>query len=260
MIFVIRPFLVLVLVSWSTVSSHADDSKFDYVRDIKPILKSRCYACHGALKQEAELRLDTGSLIRRGGVNGAPIAVNAEEKSLLLARVSAKDESERMPPEGEPLSAAQIDLLQAWVAQGATSPSDEQPEEDSRRHWAFQIPVRPAVPLSSNSFESNKSGLNPIDAFLMQNRQAAGVQPMPQADRATLLRRLYIDLIGLPPTADELQKFMSDKSEAAYETVVDELLESPQHGERWLELRYLGHVTAAASGQLIAISFGVRQR
>ncbi len=223
----------LVLVTWASMTNRAADKSVNYVRDIKPILKSRCYACHGALKQEAELRLDTGSLIRWGGTSGPPIAMKADESSLLLARISAKDASERMPPEGEPLSTAQIELLRAWIAQGATSPSDEQPDEDTRRHWAFQVPVRPAVPLSSNSFESNKSGLNPIDAFLMKNRQAVGVQPMPQADRATLLRRLYIDLIGLPPTADELQKFMSDKSEASYETVVDELLESPQHGERW---------------------------
>ncbi|HUP78777.1 MAG TPA: DUF1553 domain-containing protein [Pirellula sp.] len=223
----------LVLVFGAALTGHADHTDVDYVRDIKPILKARCYACHGALKQEAELRLDTGSLILRGGTSGPPIAVKAEEKSLLLARVSATDASQRMPPDGEPLAAAQIDLLRVWVAQGATSPSDELPEEDTRRHWAFQVPTRPAIPLNSSSLESNTSGFNPIDAFLMDNRQAVGVQPMPQADRATLLRRLYIDLIGLPPTADELQRFISDASEAAYETVVDALLESPQHGERW---------------------------
>ncbi len=209
----------------------ADDSKIDYVRDVKPILKARCYACHGALKQEAELRLDSGALIRLGGTSGSLVGENADQTNLLLERVSTDDDSERMPPEGEQLSAAQIDLLRKWIEQGGMSPEDEVPEEDTRRHWAFQVPKRPVVP--SNSFQSNAIVFNPIDAFLMDNRQKAGVRPMRQADRATLLRRLYIDLIGLPPTADEIEKFMCDDSNDAYETVVDQLLASPQHGERW---------------------------
>lgn len=211
----------------------ADDTKLDYVRDIKPILKSRCYACHGALKQEGELRLDSAASIRNGGTSGSLLAEDAVEKSPLIKRVLAAEESERMPPEGERLSAPQIELLRRWVAQGAESPSDERPEEDPRQHWAFQLPVRPAVPMSSNSIESNPGGFNPIDAFLMDKWQKAGIQPMPQADRATLLRRLYIDLVGLPPTATELEQFIRDETEDAYETVVDELLASPQHGERW---------------------------
>ena len=225
--------LAFVLVVGIATSSIANESRVDYTRDIKPILRARCYACHGALKQEADLRLDTGTLIRQGGSTRTAVTIETANASLLIERVSAEDESERMPPDGSPLSAEQIDLLRAWIAQGAVSPNDELPEEDARRHWAFQAPVRPALSVLVDSFDSIKNGFNPIDAFLDEERIAAGVQPMPPTDRATLLRRLTLDLIGLPPTADELQNFLSNESEWAYETVVDELLESPQHGERW---------------------------
>lgn len=225
--------LAFVLVVGIATSSIANESRVDYTRDIKPILRARCYACHGALKQEADLRLDTGTLIRQGGSTRTVVTIETANASLLIERVSAEDESERMPPDGSPLSAEQIDLLRTWIAQGAVSPNDELPEEDARRHWAFQAPVRPALPVLVDSFDSIKNGFNPIDAFLDEERIAAGVQPMPPTERATLLRRLTLDLIGLPPTADELQNFLSNESEWAYETVVDELLESPQHGERW---------------------------
>lgn len=234
MIFRIAVFLLtFFLVVGIATSSIANESRVDYTRDIKPILRARCYACHGALKQEADLRLDTGILIRKGGSTRTAVTIEPANASLLIERVSAEDESERMPPDGSPLSAAQIDLLRAWIAQGAVSPSDELPEEDARRHWAFQAPVRPALPVLIESFDSIRNGRNPIDAFLEEERIAAGVQPMQSTDRAALLRRLTLDLIGLPPTADELQNFLNDESESAYDAVVDELLESPQHGERW---------------------------
>jgi len=225
--------LAFVLVVGIATSGIANDSRVDYTRDIKPMLKARCYSCHGALKQEADLRLDTGTWIRKGSSTRSAITTEPAHASVLMERVSAKDESERMPPDGQPLSAAQIDLLRAWIAQGATSPIEELSEEDTRRHWAFQVPVRPAVPVVLDSIDSIRNGFNPIDAFLAEERIAAGVQPMPTTDGATLFRRLTLDLIGIPPTADELQNFLGDESERAYETVVDKLLESPQHGERW---------------------------
>ena len=132
-----------VLVVGIAASSIANESTVDYTRDIKPILKARCYACHGALKQEADLRLDSGTLIRKGGQTRTAITIEPANASLLIERVSAEVESERMPPDGSPLATAQIALLRAWIAQGATSPNDELPEEDTRRHWAFQAPLRP---------------------------------------------------------------------------------------------------------------------
>ena len=115
----------------------------DYLRDVKPILQQRCYACHGALKQEAGLRLDTGDSIRHGGDNGSATRSEAAETALMIHRITATDDSERMPPEGEPLTTEQIEILKHWISQGATSPENELPEPDPDQHWAFQQPQRP---------------------------------------------------------------------------------------------------------------------
>ena len=117
----------------------------DYLRDIKPVLKARCYGCHGALKQKSGLRLDTGALIRKGGDSGSATA-GPVDKSVLFERLTDSDEDLRMPPEGKPLTADELRKIKAWLAGGARSPKDEQPEEDPRAHWAFRKPVRPAVP------------------------------------------------------------------------------------------------------------------
>ena len=234
---VVHSLLTLSIALCLMSSAVADESDVDYVRDIKPILKARCYACHGTLKQESELRLDSGALIRQGGASGSLAGENKAD-SLLLDRVSSADDSERMPPEGERLTKSQIELLRKWLELGALSPSDEEPEEDIRRHWAFQALSRPAIPQSADmsvawDHLSGADVANPIDAFLADKWQKTGVHPMPPADRATLLRRLYVDLIGLPPTAEELQAFLLNDSTGAYEAVADRLLDSPQHGERW---------------------------
>ncbi len=226
--------LMAIATSLGSVACvYGEDASLDYVRDIKPLLKARCYACHGALKQEADLRLDTGALVRQGGASGSLVVRSTKEESLLLQRVSTPDDLLRMPPEGGRLTEVEIDLLQRWIAQGAISPSDELPEDDANHHWAFQLPKRPIIPVPVSEIEANQVVVNPIDAFLLQRRHEAGVPAMRPADRATLLRRLYIDLIGLPPSAAELEAFLADNSEQAYVAVVERLLESPQHGERW---------------------------
>jgi hypothetical protein len=201
----------------------------DYATSIKPLLAQRCYACHGALKQKAGLRLDTGTAIRRGGDSGPVVDPAKVDASLLIERVTAVDPAERMPPEGEPLTAEQIQILKDWVRGGATSPENEQPEPDPRAHWAFRTPVRPAVPAVKLADRVR----NPIDNFVLLELERRGLSPNPSADKATLLRRVTFDLIGLPPTRDELHAFLADDSPDAYEKVVDRLLASPQHGERW---------------------------
>src|SRR5688500_13343298 len=118
----------------------------DYLRDVKPILRERCYACHGALKQKAKLRLDTAASAAEGGRTGPAIKPGDAAASLLLARVGDTDDRSRMPPEGKPLTAEQIALLKAWIEQGAKAPKDEQPEADPAKHWAFQPVRRPVVP------------------------------------------------------------------------------------------------------------------
>ena len=136
--------LLFLLASRSVVS--ADDATVDYARDVKSIFRERCYACHGALKQEGGLRLDTGSLAKTGGDNGAAIVPGDVFHSPLIDRISASNDSVRMPPEGKPLTDDQISVLTRWVHSGAVSPENEQPEQDPRKHWAFQKPVRPEVP------------------------------------------------------------------------------------------------------------------
>ena len=118
----------------------------DYLTRIKPVLRERCFACHGAVKQEGGLRLDTAALAIKGGDSGAVIQPGDADASLLLQRITAEDESQRMPPEGEPLKPDQIAALRGWIAQNAPAPADEEPERDPREHWAFKTPVRPALP------------------------------------------------------------------------------------------------------------------
>src|SRR5262249_872267 len=125
----------------------------------KPILKERCYACHAAVKQKGQLRLDTAAFVRKGGRHGPAVVPGKPTDSLLVQRVTEADESARMPSEGKPLTDKQVALLKAWIEQGAAAAPDEKPEEDPRKHWAFVEPVRPAVPAAAPSG-------NPIDAFL----------------------------------------------------------------------------------------------
>jgi hypothetical protein len=201
----------------------------DYEREVKPILQARCYSCHGALKQESGLRLDTGTLIRKGGDSGPAAVAEDGGTSLLLKRIGESDDSLRMPPEGEPLSAEQIRVIERWIAQGAVSPQDEQQEEDPRSHWAFQKIVRPPVPHIGNSQWVG----NPIDVFIVAQQESRGLAPLESTKKHVLLRRVYLDLIGVPPTREELLAFLADASPSAYEAVVDRLLNDARYGERW---------------------------
>ena len=207
----------------------AADEPVDYAADIKPIFQSRCFACHGALKQEGNLRLDTGEAIRAGGDSGPAVLPAKPDESYLVERISAEDESDRMPPEGEPLSDEQIALISTWIRQGAGSPADEQPEPDPRDHWAFQAPVRPNVPTPVDAAWAG----HPIDAFIASVHEQHGLRGSDPAVPEVLLRRVYLDVIGLPPTRSELSSFLDDPSEEAYRSVVEDLLGRVQHGERW---------------------------
>ena len=206
-------------------------SSNDYVARVKPLLQTRCYACHGSLKQKAGLRLDTVAWMLRGGDSGPILVKGGTEESPLLDRVSADDAAERMPPEheGEPLTSDQVTLLRDWIAAGAPAPSDEKPEADPRDHWAFRPIVRPPVPRVLRTGYV----INPIDAFIARGHERLGLAPNPEATRPELLRRLSLDLIGLPPSNDDLTAFMSDDSPDWYERAVDRLLDDPRHGERW---------------------------
>lgn len=232
----IRLAIVVAAIGWSASSvsaqeSPAPEASVDYSSKIKPLLRARCYACHGALKQEADLRLDTAASILQGGESGPAIKASDPAGSLLLARVSEADPAMRMPPEheGEALTAEQIALLRQWIAAGAAGQADEKPEEDPRNHWAFQSVQRPTVPEVRNQAWVK----SPIDAFVAQRHEQFELAPAIEAPRAILLRRLSLDLIGLPPTPAEIAAFENDQADGWYERAVDRLLDDPRHGERW---------------------------
>ena len=204
----------------------AQPADVDYMRHVKPILAGSCYTCHGAIKQKGGLRLDTVTSMKTGGDNG-----NALADGRLLKHVLGEKGFKRMPPpdDGEALKPAQIAILKQWIEQGAIGPKEEKPEADPRDHWSFRSPVRPDVPKAKNAAWVR----NPVDAFIAAEHEKRGLTPQGQAEKGVLLRRVYVDLIGLPPTRDEMQAFLADNSPDAYEKVVDRLLASPHYGERW---------------------------
>ncbi len=208
------------------------EEPIDYARQIKPLLATRCYACHGALKQQGSLRLDTAAAALAGGDSGAAITPGKSAESELVLRISETDVDLRMPPEGEgsPLNAEEIALISAWIAQGAQAPENELPEPDPREHWAFQAPLRPVLPLADSPAAAEA---NPIDRLLAVDLSRHKLVPAPAAEKRILLRRVYLDLVGLPPTAQETEDFLADTTPDAFEKVVNKLLESPQYGERW---------------------------
>ena len=220
--------LVLTVILLPLGAHAAANTAVDYSAQIKPLLRERCFACHGVLKQEGGLRLDTARDMLDGGDSGPAILAGEAERSLLYERISSDDDDYRMPPEGAALTRQQQDLIRTWIAGGADHPEDEQREPDVHQHWAFQPPVAAAPPTLADT-----GNANPIDAFLAAAQQASGVTPVPRAQRSLLLRRLYLDLIGLPPTAEQLRDFESDARPDAYARQVDRLLADPRYGERW---------------------------
>lgn len=218
----------------------AADAAPDYARDVKPLLTRKCYACHGALKQNGGLRLDTRGVMLTGGDSGAAVVPHSAEKSLLLSAVRGDGDIEQMPLESEPLEPAEIAILERWVAAGASGPDEPLPP-DPRKYWSFQPLMRPQVPTPKNATAKNSTtALHPIDALLAVEQEKRGVTTAPEADPRTLVRRLYLDLIGLPPKPEEVEAFVkaygsakSTQREQAYLAVVDKLLASPQYAERW---------------------------
>lgn len=221
-------FFCTAVVIALTASAIVAAEPVNYLRDIKPILHERCFACHGALQQKSQLRLDTGALMLQGGEGGPAVVAGKPDRSPLIERVIATDDAVRMPPIGKPLTPEEVDKLRSWIEQGAVSPADEQPEDDPREHWSFQPPVRklPTLP-------DGVAVTNPIDAFLAADHHERQFTARPMMEKSLLLRRVTLDLIGVPPTRDELHAFLADDSATAYVTVVDRLLKDPRHGERW---------------------------
>ncbi len=208
----------------------------DFKRDVYPLLKQRCFECHAGEFPDSGYRLDVRSELL-GHSTGHALAVpgNSHNNPLLQALTSNSD-TQRMPPEGDPLSEKQVAMIRAWIDQGLVWDDKLLPEPKvESEHWAFQRVERPAVP----QVNGNKS-TNPVDAFLAQQRQEQGLVSSPPADRRTQIRRLYLNTLGLPPTPEETEQFLSDTSPDAYAALVDRVLASPHAAERtarmWLDL------------------------
>lgn len=210
------------------------DRHIRYLQDIKPILSDRCYACHGPdeATREADLRFD----LRDSAVDYGAIVPGEPDESLLIERISSTDPDLQMPPPDPnrpALTPTEIEKLRAWIAAGAPY----------QQHWAFVPPQRPDVPTVNNS----GWGANPIDAFIAAAHETHGLNPAPQANRRTLIRRLSFDLRGLPPTPEEVEAFLKNRASNAYPDLVDRLLASPQFGER-MAVHWLDVVRYADSG------------
>jgi hypothetical protein len=202
----------------------------DFDRDVKPIFAKHCYSCHGPDKQRYGLRLDRKADALKGGDSGPAVVAGKSGESLLLHLVSGKDTDRVMPPKGDPLTVDQIATLKAWIDQGAKWPDDDSATTNPVDWWSLRPVQTPAVPQVHNPEFRVR---NPIDAFVLAKVAEKGLKPSPEAGRRTLIRRLCFDLLGLPPTFEEVEAFVNDPAPDAYEKLVDRLLASPHHGERW---------------------------
>ena len=200
----------------------------DFQRDIQPIFLKRCAACHGERMQKSGFRVDRREPFMRGGDSGTPpVVAGKSAESRIIQLVSGADSGLVMPPKGDRLSPEQIQLLRWWIDQGAPWPEEVQAPRP--RHWAYAKPVRPEMPAIAD----RQWPINEIDFFVLARLEKEGLKPSAAADRARLIRRVSLDLTGLPPTPDEVESFLADFSAAAFEKVVDRLLASPDYGVRW---------------------------
>jgi hypothetical protein len=240
-----RRLIAASIACCSGASLRGDEAGVSFNLDVRPILSQRCYACHGPSGEEGLVRFDRRDEL----IESRAIVPGRPEDGELLRRVTSTDADQRMPPKGDPLTAAQVDALRRWIAAGG----------DFEKHWAFVPPTAAPLPKVQNSAWVR----NPIDRFVLAKLEAAGLRPAPEADPRTLIRRLTFDLTGLPPTPEEVETFVSEFSpsprlpvsrslaelektgrggdgQTAYEALVDRLLKSPHYGERaaqhWLDV------------------------
>ncbi|MEN3942757.1 PSD1 and planctomycete cytochrome C domain-containing protein [Prosthecobacter sp. SYSU 5D2] len=208
-------------LAWITLTASLGAAPVDFLHDVRPVLEQHCYSCHGPEKQKSGLRFDIKAEALKGGDSHAPniLPGNAQD-SPLIQFITTEDEDTQMPPKGERLSAAEVDILTRWVNEGAAWPDgvDLAKSVDKRDHWAF----KPLPPQQGS-----------LDSFITAKLEEKGLTLSPQADRRTLIRRLYLVLHGLPPSPEEVESFAADTDPHSYEKLVDRLLASPRYGERW---------------------------
>jgi hypothetical protein len=205
-------------------------AEIDYARQVKPLLTRHCVACHGSARTRAGLRLDTAAAALKGGKDGPAIRPGHGEESPLILALRGEGSGERMPLNRPPLAKAEITVLRDWIDQGAKGMADERPGiPPPALHWAFVPPRRPAPP----EVRTPGWARNPIDRFVLARLERAGLSPSVEAEPTTLLRRASLDLVGLPPTPEQIGAFLASRSPDRYERALDRLLASPHFGERW---------------------------
>ncbi len=224
----------------SRKSDHPASSDVNFARDVAPIFSESCLECHGPNKQKGGLRLDVRATVFNAVTSGDIAVIPGDTtRSDLMRRITSSDPDEQMPPKGARLDPKKIEVLRHWIESGAVWPGDSGPgpqltagmvvSEKDRQHWSYRPLARtdPPVPATASW------AINPIDRFILAAQEAKGLHPNPQASKRTLIRRLSFDLIGLPPTPEEIDAFERDSSPDAYGKLVDRLLASPHYGERW---------------------------
>jgi mono/diheme cytochrome c family protein len=213
---------------------NATDTQVDYQRDVKPLLRSRCVACHGPITREAGLRLDAAKLILDGGDGGPVLGAGSSDRSPLIERVRSREEGHRMPPKGAALTEREIAILSGWIDAGMPSPEDEAIASTPEDHWAFQPIAAVEIPV----VDDRSWPRNSIDHFVLAKLDRRGWRPNPPAAQSALMRRVYLDLTGLPPTIAQQDAYLATAD--GYEDLVAELLDSPAYGERyarhWLDV------------------------
>ena len=230
----------VALAVWSGLAARAAEpakAQLDFFESkVRPVLADNCYKCHSAKaeKVKAGLLLDSREGVLKGGDSGPAIVPGDPEKSLLIKAIRYTDPDLQMPPKGDKLSEQQISDLVAWVKMGAPDPrlaTDAQKnwKDPNAKHWAWQPVRKPAVPVVAEAAWCK----TPVDNFIVAKLEEKGLKPNAMADKRALIRRAYFDLIGLPPTPDEVEAFVNDSSPNAFEKIVDRLLARPEYGERW---------------------------
>ena len=218
----------------STAVTSAQAPAVDFATQIEPILRAQCYECHGEKKARGKLRLHSRDLALKGGATGPLLVPGDSAKSYLIERLLGEGGEDQMPLDEEPLTAEQIALVRAWVDQGAEWPAAAggSGTDTVQEHWAYVRPTRAEPPAVSNEGWTR----TPVDRFVLARLDVEKLMPSHEAPRAAMLRRVSLDLTGLPPTVAELDAFLADARPDAYERVVDRLLASPHFGERWARL------------------------
>jgi mono/diheme cytochrome c family protein len=233
--------LAVLALPWASLRAQnpAPTAPFDYARDIQPILAQHCYECHGAEKARGKLRLDLRASALKGGNTGPAIVPGDSENSILVRRLLGLDGEEQMPKDADPLPAAQIALIRTWIDAGAVWPVETESTSaatttsEAPVHWAYRAPSRPQLPPVRTAEWVRTA----IDRFILARLEREGLTPSHEAPLEMLVRRVSLDLIGLPPSPQELDAVLADAAregrDAAYERLVDRLLASPHYGERW---------------------------